>query len=77
MRIEVDAVPGAAAAREPRSFLLGSRRVGVIEIVDRWLSPAHSYFKVRTDDGALYILRHDLPSGQWEMTLFRADGAAG
>lgn len=73
MRIEVDAVPGTAA-HEPRSFLLGSRRIDVVEILDRWLSSAHSYFKVRTDDGALYILRHDLPTGQWEMTLFRSDG---
>ena len=75
MRIEVDSMSGVAGAPEPRSFLLGSRRIGVLEILDRWLSPAHAYFKVRTDDGALYILRHDVPTRQWEMTLFRADGA--
>ena len=75
MKIEVDSMSGVADAQEPRSFLLGSRRIGVLEIVDRWLSPVHAYFKVRTDDGALYILRHDVPTRQWEMTLFRADGA--
>ena len=76
MRIEVDSAPGTAGAHEPLGFRLGARRIGVVEIVDRWLAPAHSYFKVRTDDGALYILRHDLPGDCWEITLFRADGSA-
>ncbi|HVL57309.1 MAG TPA: hypothetical protein VM491_12445 [Burkholderiaceae bacterium] len=58
---------------EPRSFRLGERRTGVVDIIDRWLSYSHSYFKVRADDGATYILRHDLPTGQWEMTLFQVE----
>lgn len=74
LKIEVETVPGVANVPEPRSFLLGSRHVGVAQVVDRWLSPAHAYFRIRTDDGALYILRHDVPTKQWEMTLFRAAG---
>ena len=76
MKIQVDSVPGAAGAQEPHGFRLGAQRVGVLEILDRWLAPTHAYFKVRTDDGALYILRHDLPEDHWEITLFRADGSA-
>ena len=76
MRIEVDCAPGATGVQEPRSFRLGAQRVGVLEVLDRWLATTHAYFKVRTDDGALYILRHDLPQDRWEITLFRADGSA-
>ena len=76
MKLAVETARGTAADHEPRSFLLGAQRVVVVEIIDRWLSPTHSYFKVRTDDGSLYILRHDLPTGQWEMTLFRSDHAS-
>jgi len=38
--------------------------------VDRWLAPEHRYFKVRGDDGGVYILRQDVAKDIWEMTLF-------
>ncbi len=37
------------------------------EIVDRWYEIDHNCFKVRADDGGLYLLRHDLNSDQWEL----------
>ena len=43
-------------------------QVEVDEVVDRWLAPDHRYFKVRGDDGGVYVLRHDAVSGRWEMT---------
>jgi hypothetical protein len=42
----------------------------VVEILDRWLAPDHRYFKVRGDDGAIYIIRHDVAGGYWELTMF-------
>jgi len=33
--------------------------------------------KVRGDDGDVYILRHDVPSDAWELTLFSAGGGVG
>lgn len=72
MDITVRTTPGAAGALEPVDFRIGPRQLHVLEILDRWLSAAHSYFKVRADDGALYILRHDLLQARWEMTLFQA-----
>jgi hypothetical protein len=56
---------------EPVRFLLGPRRVDVIEIIDRWPSVDYSYFKVWAGDGNTYILRHDENAGQWEMTYFQ------
>jgi len=39
-------------------------------IVDRWFAPAQRWFRVDADDGHLYVLRHDEPSGEWEIVAF-------
>jgi len=74
LTVETQAVP--FREEEPRAFWLGNQRIAVIEIVDRWLAPEYGYFKVAGDDGASYILRHDLPSDEWELTLFAVPGEA-
>ena len=75
MILRVECYAGYRAEEEPRRFFLDQRKVEVLEIVDRWLAPDYRYFKIRGDDGATYILRYDVPSHQWEMTLF--DGRTG
>ena len=67
MRIQVECYAGYRDAEEPRSFTLGARRFGVVEIIDRWFAPDHRYFKVKSDDGRLFVLRHDANSGDWEL----------
>ena len=54
----------------PGAFLVGDRRIEVVEVLDWWPGRDHRYFKVRGSDGGLYILRHDTPSGEWKITLF-------
>ena len=66
MQIRVECYAGHRGEEEPRAFTIGGRRVEVIEIMDRWLSPDHRYFKVRGSDGSLYLLRHDEATGDWE-----------
>ena len=61
---------GHRADEEPRRFFIGPREIQVSEILDRWLDPSHRYFKVYGDDGGIYILRQDVPSQTWDMTLF-------
>ena len=68
--IRVQCYAGHRADEEPRRFFIGTREIEVGEILDRWLDPTHRYFKVRSDDGGVYILRQDVPSQTWEMTLF-------
>lgn len=68
--IRVECYAGHRADESPRRFSFGQRTIEVSEILDRWLDPAHSYFKVRGGDGAIYILRHDRTSDLWEMILF-------
>jgi hypothetical protein len=67
-RVECHA--GHRAEEEPRAFTIGERRMEVVEILDRWLSPAYRYFKVCADDAGTYILRHDTAADCWELTMF-------
>lgn len=68
--LRVECYAGHRADEEPRRFFIGEREVVVDLILDRWLDPAHRYFKVRGGDGGVYILRHDLEEGRWELTLY-------
>ncbi len=68
LEIRVECSPGSG--QPPRAFELAGRRVTVAEILDRWPGRDHRYFKVRSSDGAVYILRHDPGSDRWELTLF-------
>jgi hypothetical protein len=70
LQISVECYAGHRGEETPRRFCLGKREIDVVEVVDRWLAPDHRYFKVRGDDGSLYILRHDVASQRWELTLF-------
>lgn len=68
--IRVECYAGYRAEEAPRVFFIGQREIGVSEIIDRWLDTAYSYFKLRGDDGGIYILRYDLTADSWEMILF-------
>lgn len=69
-QIKVTCYAGYKAEEEPKSFFLGSREVIVKEILDRWLGPEHRYFKIRGEDGAIYILRYDVVNDFWEFIMF-------
>ena len=61
---------GYRGEEEPREFSIGERKIHVVELLDRWLSPDHRYFKVRGSDKNTYILRHDFATNEWELTMF-------
>jgi hypothetical protein len=73
MKVSVECYAGYRGEETPRRFWLGTRQIEVVEVLDRWLSPDHRYFKVRGNDTAVYILRHDADSGIWQMTFFRQE----
>lgn len=56
--------------RIPNRFFLKDRAVQVEEIVDRWISADHQYFKVRGSDGGLYILKQEEGCPEWQLTLY-------
>ena len=48
-------------------FQLGEREYLIEEVLDQWYGPDDNFFKVRADDGNLYILRHhsQAANGYW------------
>jgi hypothetical protein len=49
----------------------------VTEIVDRWMAPEHRYFKVKSEDGRLRVLRHDTGTDQWELAAVVGETPSG
>jgi hypothetical protein len=70
--IKVECYAGYRADQRPLRFTLGGRVYAVEEIEDQWYSPDAIYFRVRADDGNLYILRHDQVEDLWTLDAFRA-----
>jgi hypothetical protein len=68
--VRVECHAGYRAEETPRRFFIGQRAIAVIGIIDRWLDPEHSYFKLRGDDGGIYILRYDARTDSWAMILY-------
>ncbi|MFH1016574.1 MAG: hypothetical protein V1798_00150 [Pseudomonadota bacterium] len=68
--VRVECYAGYRGEETPRKLILGGKTFDVAEVLDRWLAPDHRYFKMRCDDGGTYIVRHDLASGEWELTLY-------
>jgi len=70
--ISVECYAGHRADERPLRFLLRGRRYEVVELDDQWYSPEARYFRVRADDGNLYVLRHDERRDVWTLDAFRA-----
>ena len=70
LEIHVECYAGHRGEQTPRAMVMGDRRVAVTEVLDQWLAPDHRYFKVRGDDGDVYIVRQDGESQAWELTKY-------
>lgn len=71
--IRVECYSGYRGEETPRRFWLGKNQVEIREVIDRWIGPDHRYFKVLGDEGSVYILRFDVGSWSWELTLFDSE----
>ena len=71
--LRVECYSGGRADERPVRFYLGEQAYFVEEILDQWYGPSDLFFKVRADDGNLYILRNDrsTPEGKWTLESFR------
>jgi hypothetical protein len=72
--LRVECYAGHRGEETPRVLYIDDRRITVIEVLDAWLAPDHRYFKLRGDDGDIYIVRHDPRADSWELTMFKRDG---
>ena len=70
MQIKVNCYSGYRGDETPKYISMGTRKIEVRKILDRWLAPDHRYFKVIGDDNAIYIIRHDQETWVWELTFF-------
>jgi hypothetical protein len=73
--IEVECYSGHRANERPVAFTLQDRRYEIREIVDRWYEggvesggPELHYFKIRTEEGQLFLLRYDVRLDAWSTT---------
>lgn len=77
-QIQVECYSGYKVDESPVVFTALGRRWEVSEIVDRWYEggikpdkPVVDYFKVKTEDGNVFILRYDAHSDIWSILAQR------
>jgi hypothetical protein len=73
MKLRVECYAGRKEEERPVRFQLAERDYIVEEVVDQWYGPADTFFKVRADDGYLYILRRSRSADAdcWTLESFR------
>ena len=76
MRVRVECYSGGKADERPVRFCLDERGYMVEEVLDQWYGPSDVFFKVRADDGTLYILRRSESASEeaWSLEAFREFG---
>jgi hypothetical protein len=76
LTIQVECYSGHRANQRPNLFTIRGRSYHVVSVEDQWYDPDAIYFKVRADDGNLYILRHDEIRDEWTLDAFRSAASA-
>ncbi len=77
MELRVECYAGYKGDERPVRFHAGGRSYAVVELLDQWYGPGESFFKVRADDGNLYILRQKIAEDEWDLVAFRAPKGTG
>jgi len=74
MKLKVECYAGWKADERPLRFELDGGGYAVEEVLDQWYGPESTFFKVRADDGNLYILRHVAQgeADEWCLESFRS-----
>ncbi len=73
LEFHVDAYAGYKGEETPRSFTIGGTQYLIADIVGRWYSESHSYFKVKTTCGHRFVLRLNLDHSIWELVMREED----
>ena len=69
--LKVECYAGYRGDQRPSRFTLGERTYEILEVEDQWYSPGASFFRVRAEDGNVYILRRNEIQDQWTLEGFR------
>jgi len=73
IEVKVKCYAGYRADERPLRFGFGQRNIEVDEIIDQWQGEDYRHFKLKGDDGGIYILRYDEASDHWELTMYTKD----
>lgn len=72
LKIEAECHSGYKPDEYPLRFSWGNYRFEIEEIIDRWYQmesnpdfPAANYYKVRTSEKQIFILKQETETGQW------------
>ena len=69
--IKVQRYTDSKLQENPVTFSLGDSDYKVEETIDRWYGEGSSYFKVKADDGNIYLLKYDKRSSHWEWVFYQ------
>ena len=73
MTLRVECYSGHKAEERPLRFQLDGHDHIIEEVLDQWHSPDATCFRVRSDDGDVYLLRHTISPQEdaWTLESFR------
>ena len=75
IKLKVECYAGYRADERPLRFEFpekpGTPKHEVQEVLDQWYGVGYRCFKIRADDGNIYILRHQESEDRWELDSFR------
>jgi hypothetical protein len=69
--VRVQCYSGTKANERPVRFELNGHEYMVEEIIDQWYGPEDTFFKLRTGDNNIYILRYSPGPDLWSLESFR------
>ncbi|MBW2145891.1 MAG: hypothetical protein JRG73_02800 [Deltaproteobacteria bacterium] len=76
VEVQVECYEGYRSRETPRRLITEDAVIGVKEILDRWYeggvrggSVVLNYFKVRGDNGKIYLLRYNALFDRWVMAV--------
>jgi len=70
--VQVISYSGYKANEAPRILKLGDTLLPIAQIEDRWYSSGETYFRVLTQTGDRYLLRHVEAQDIWTLEGFRS-----
>lgn len=70
--VQVICYAGYKADESPRILKIGDTSLPIAEIEDRWYSPGETFFRVVTESGDRYLLRHLDAQDVWTIEGFRS-----
>ena len=78
MKVDLECCAGRKADERPVRFWLEGEQYWVEDVLDQWYEPDSIFYKLRANDGNLYILRQraSMPDRAWDLVSFREEKKA-